>query len=35
VRTVIGTPVDKAKEELEGEPQGGTPAAGGEARLAA
>ena len=47
VRTVIGTPVDKAKEESEtpapggtaGSPssgtQGGTPAAGGDVRSAA
>jgi hypothetical protein len=35
VRTVIGAPVEKGKEESEGEPQGGTPAAGGEARPAA
>ena len=35
VRTVIGAPVDRPKDEAEGETQGGTPAAGGDVRPAA
>ena len=35
VRTVIGTPVEKVKEESEGDTQGGTPSAGGDVRPAA